>query len=100
VLVTNFIHHFDVPTNVALFERLRASMKPGATLAVLEMAVNDDRISPPGAALFAMTMLTTTAHGDAFSRSEIAEMCTAAGLRSVTHHSVPNTDQTVTLARN
>jgi 2-polyprenyl-3-methyl-5-hydroxy-6-metoxy-1,4-benzoquinol methylase len=100
VLVTNFIHHFDVPTNVALFQRLRASMKPGATLAILEMAVNDDRVSPPGAALFAMTMLTTTAHGDAFSRAEIANMCTAAGLHSVTHHNVPNTDQTVTLARN
>jgi 2-polyprenyl-3-methyl-5-hydroxy-6-metoxy-1,4-benzoquinol methylase len=100
VLVTNFIHHFDVPTNVALLERLRASMKSGATLAILEMAVNNDRISPPGPALFAMTMLTTTAHGDAFSRTEIADTCTAAGLHSVTHHTVPNTDQTVTLARN
>jgi 2-polyprenyl-3-methyl-5-hydroxy-6-metoxy-1,4-benzoquinol methylase len=100
VLVTNFIHHFDVPTNVALLGRLRAAMKPGATLAILEMAVNDDRVSPPGAALFAMTMLTTTAHGDAFSRTEIASMCTAAGLHSPTHHTVPNTDQTVTLAVN
>jgi len=100
VLVTNFIHHFDVPTNVALFQRLRASMKPGATLAVLEMAVNDDRISPSGPALFAMTMLTSTAHGDAYSRAEIASMCTAAGLHSPTHHTVPNTDQTITLAVN
>jgi 2-polyprenyl-3-methyl-5-hydroxy-6-metoxy-1,4-benzoquinol methylase len=99
VLVTNFIHHFDAATNVALFERLRGAMKPGGTLAILEMAVNDDRISPAGPALFAMTMLTTTERGDAYSRAEIADMCTAAGLHSVSHHTVPNTEQTVTLAR-
>jgi Methyltransferase domain/Dimerisation domain len=29
VLVTNFIHHFDVPTNVGLFEKVRAAMKSG-----------------------------------------------------------------------
>ena len=29
VLVTNFIHHFDVPTNTGLFEKIRAAMTPG-----------------------------------------------------------------------
>jgi len=30
VLLTNFLHHFDVPTNVAFFKKVRASLKPGA----------------------------------------------------------------------
>jgi 2-polyprenyl-3-methyl-5-hydroxy-6-metoxy-1,4-benzoquinol methylase len=100
VLVTNFIHHFDMQTNIALFERIRAAMKPGAKMVVLEMAVNDDRITPPGSGLFAMTMLTTTASGDAFSRHEIESMCTHAGFHDITHHAVPGTPQTVTVAVN
>jgi len=100
VLVTNFIHHFDVGTNVALFEKIRAAMKPGATMVILEMAVNDDRLTPPGAGMFAMTMLTTTESGDAFSQREIESMCTSAGFHQVTHHAVPSTPQTVTLATN
>jgi SAM-dependent methyltransferase len=100
VLVTNFIHHFDVPTNVGLFERLRASMKPGAKVVILEMAVDDDRLSPPGAGLFAMTMLTSTASGDAFSKREIESMCISAGFHGTAHHPVPNTPQTVTIAIN
>jgi 2-polyprenyl-3-methyl-5-hydroxy-6-metoxy-1,4-benzoquinol methylase len=98
VLVTNFIHHFDVPTNTGLFEKIHAAMKPGGEMAIVEMAVNDDRITPPGAGMFAMTMLTTTALGDAFSKREIESMCTAAGFHGVTHHAVPGTFQTVTIA--
>ncbi len=67
-------------------------------MAVVEMAVNDDRITPPGAGQFAMTMLTTTAKGDAYSRNEIESMCTDAGFHDVAHHAVPNTPQTVTIA--
>ena len=98
VLVTNFIHHFDEATNVALFEKLRASMKPGGKMAILEFAVNDDRITPPGAGTFAMTMLTTTRSGDAHSLKEIESMCIKAGFGQVSHHPVPPTPQTVTIA--
>jgi 2-polyprenyl-3-methyl-5-hydroxy-6-metoxy-1,4-benzoquinol methylase len=100
VLVTNFIHHFDVSTNTGLFKKVRAAMKPGGKMAIVEMAVNDDRVTPPGAGMFAMTMLTTTPAGDAFSQREIESMSTAAGFHGVTHHAVPNTPQTVTIALN
>jgi 2-polyprenyl-3-methyl-5-hydroxy-6-metoxy-1,4-benzoquinol methylase len=99
VLVTNFVHHFDIPTNVTLLKKLHTAMKPGATLAILEMAVNDDRVSPPGAALFAMTMLTSTRSGDAFSRRELESMCVQAGFQAATHHEVTHTPSTVTLAK-
>jgi 2-polyprenyl-3-methyl-5-hydroxy-6-metoxy-1,4-benzoquinol methylase len=98
VLVTNFIHHFDVPTNIGLFEKIRAAMTPGGKMAIVEMAVNDDRITPAGAGMFAMTMLTTTPTGDAYSQREIESMCTRAGFHDVAHHAVPNTPQTVTIA--
>jgi 2-polyprenyl-3-methyl-5-hydroxy-6-metoxy-1,4-benzoquinol methylase len=99
VLVTNFIHHFDFPTNVALIEKLQAAMKPGGTMAILESVVNDDRVTPAGAATFAMTMLTTTAAGDVYSFREIEAMCAEAGLPQVSHHSVPGAPHTITLAK-
>jgi hypothetical protein len=98
VLVTNFIHHFDVPTNTGLFKKIRAAMKPGGKMTIVEMAVDDDRITPAGAGMFALTMLTSTATGDAYSQREIESMCTGAGFHDVTHHAVPNTPQTVTIA--
>jgi hypothetical protein len=48
-------------------------------MAVVEMAVNEDRITPSVAGQFAMTMLTTTAKGDAYSRNEIEPMCRVPG---------------------
>jgi 2-polyprenyl-3-methyl-5-hydroxy-6-metoxy-1,4-benzoquinol methylase len=98
VLVTNFIHHFDMPANTRLFEKIRIALKPGGKMAVVEMAVNEDRITPPMAGQFAMTMLTTTATGDAYSRNEIESMCRSAGFGEVQHHTVPGTLQTVTIA--
>jgi 2-polyprenyl-3-methyl-5-hydroxy-6-metoxy-1,4-benzoquinol methylase len=99
VLVTNFVHHFDIPTNVTLLKKLHSAMKPEATLVILEMAVNDDRVTPPSAALFAMTMLTSTRSGDAFSRRELESMCEQAGFKDAVHHEVPHTPSTITLAK-
>src|SRR5215813_8937563 len=36
VLVTNFLHHFDVPTNVTLLKKVRACLSEGGRAATLE----------------------------------------------------------------
>ena len=33
VLLTNFLHHFDPPTNVTLLKKVRAALKPGGRAA-------------------------------------------------------------------
>src|SRR5579859_6509354 len=71
VLLTNFLHHFDKPTNVALLKKVRAALKPGGRAATLEFVPNEDRISPPMPAAFSMTMLLTTEAGDAYTYSEL-----------------------------
>ncbi len=98
VLVTNFIHHFDIPTNITLLKRVRAAIKPGGRMAILEFAVNDDRVTPPGAGTFALQMLAGTERGDAYSFTEIEGMCREAGFTEITHHAVEPTPQSVTLA--
>jgi ubiquinone/menaquinone biosynthesis C-methylase UbiE len=97
VLLTNFLHHFDVPTNVGLLKKVRAALKPGGKAATLEFVPNDDRVSPPMPAAFAMTMLTSTPSGDAYTFAELASMYKEAGFRNITEHPIPMSPHTVVL---
>ena len=89
ILLTNFLHHFDVPTCVGLLRKVRAALKPGGRASALEFVPNPDRISPPGPATFAMVMLTTTKSGDAYTFPELEAMYHEAGFTRVTAQMVP-----------
>jgi 2-polyprenyl-3-methyl-5-hydroxy-6-metoxy-1,4-benzoquinol methylase len=82
VLLTNFLHHFDPPANEALLKKALAALNPGGQAVILEFVPNDDRISPPQAALFSLVMLGNTSKGDAYTFAELARMCSNAGLRN------------------
>ena len=97
VLLTNFLHHFDVPTCVGLLKKVHASLKPGGRAATLEFVPNEDRVSPPMPAAFAMTMLTTTAAGDAYTLSELTDMYRQAGFHGITSHPIPMSPHTVVM---
>ena len=99
VLLTNFLHHFDVPTNVTLLKKVRAALKPGGKAATLEFVPNDDRVSPPMPAAFALTMLTTTEAGDAYTFAELSSMYKEAGFSDMTGHPIPMSPHTVVLGR-
>lgn len=79
VLLTNFLHHFDRKTIHQLLKRVHAALKPGGRAVTLEFVPNDDRISPPMPAKFAMIMLAGTAHGDAYTFAEYQQMFRDAG---------------------
>ena len=79
VVVANFLHCFDIPTNIGLLKKVWTAMKPGGLLATVELVPNEDRISPPIAASFSMNMLGATNGGDAYTFSEFDRMFRAAG---------------------
>jgi ubiquinone/menaquinone biosynthesis C-methylase UbiE len=79
VLLTNFLHHFDVPTNETLLRKVYASLNERGRVATVEFVPNDDRITPPDAAAFSVTMLGTTARGDAYTFAEFERMFANAG---------------------
>jgi 2-polyprenyl-3-methyl-5-hydroxy-6-metoxy-1,4-benzoquinol methylase len=97
VLLTNFLHHFDVPTNVALLKKVRAALAPGGRAATLEFVPNEDRVSPPQPAAFSMTMLTTTASGDAYTLRELTSMYSDAGFKNITGYPIPMSPHTVVM---
>jgi len=86
VLVTNFFHHFDVPACEGLIEKVSKCLNPGGKCLTLDFVPNDDRVSPPAAASFAMQMLGGTPSGDAYTLAEYTKMFEKAGFSSsVTH---------------
>ncbi|HEY1807055.1 MAG TPA: class I SAM-dependent methyltransferase [Acidobacteriaceae bacterium] len=95
VLLTNFLHHFDKPTCVGLLKKVRESLKPGGRVATLEFVPNEDRVSPPMPAGFAMTMLTSTTAGDAYTLSELSGMYADAGFSKTKAHAIPMSPHTV-----
>ncbi|HTV60717.1 MAG TPA: class I SAM-dependent methyltransferase [Verrucomicrobiae bacterium] len=82
-LVTNFLHHFDIPTCTAFMRKVHAALKPGGRAAIAELVPNADRVSPPTAAAFSMMMLATTPAGDAYTFPELESISKGAGFTRV-----------------
>ncbi|MGO4885967.1 MAG: hypothetical protein ACLP59_34865 [Bryobacteraceae bacterium] len=54
-------------TCIALLKKVHAALKPGGRAATLEFVPNEDRVSPPMAAAFSLSMLASTPAGDAYT---------------------------------
>jgi ubiquinone/menaquinone biosynthesis C-methylase UbiE len=98
VLVPNFLHHFSVMDCVKFLKKVRAALRPGGTVAIVEFVPNPDRITPPGAAAFSLVMLATTPEGDAYTFGEYADMLALAGFKAPTAENLPASVNTVVLA--
>jgi len=94
-LVTNFLHHFDHATCTAFLAKVRAALKPGGRVVVLEMVPNADRVTPPIAAGFSLTMLAGTPAGDAYTLNELRDQLEGAGFGGVTAHSLPTPEMVI-----
>jgi 2-polyprenyl-3-methyl-5-hydroxy-6-metoxy-1,4-benzoquinol methylase len=95
VLVPNFLHHFDERTNVDLLKKLHRSLKPGGRIAILEFVPDENRVSPPMPATFALIMLAQTPAGDAYTRAELEQMGNRAGFSRHEFHPMPPSPHSV-----
>jgi len=95
VLLTNFLHHFDVSTCEGLLRKVYAALKPGGRAVTLEFVPNEDRVSPPVAATFSLMMLGGTPSGDAYTFAELDKMFRNAGFASSQAHSMPGPETVV-----
>jgi len=98
VLLTNFLHHFDVPTCESLLRKVRAALGDGGRAVTLEFVPNDDRVTPPQAAAFSMMMLGVTPSGDAYTFAELDQMFRNAGFARNELHELPPTIQRVVIS--
>jgi hypothetical protein len=79
---------------------VRAALHSSGLVAVIEFVPNEDRVSPPDGALFAMRMLGTTPSGDAYTVAEIDRMLLDAGFGPSETRSLAPAHQQLILARN
>jgi 2-polyprenyl-3-methyl-5-hydroxy-6-metoxy-1,4-benzoquinol methylase len=84
-LVTNFLHHFDAATCTDFMRKVHQALKPGGKAVTLEFIPNDDRVSPPAEALFALIMLAATPAGDAYTFTELRRIMENAGFGENEH---------------
>ncbi len=82
VLLTNFFHHFDRGACIALMRKAYEALAPGGQAVTLEFIPNEDRVTPPHAAQFGLTMLANTPRGEAYTFSEYDAMFRDAGFQS------------------
>ncbi|MGH9928183.1 MAG: methyltransferase [Pyrinomonadaceae bacterium] len=99
ILLTNFLHHFDPPTNEALLRKVHAALAEGGRAITLEFVPNEDRISPPEGAAFSVMMLGGTSGGDAYTFRELERMFANAGWAGSELHPLPPSIQQVVISR-
>ena len=99
VLLTNFLHHFDPPTCETLLRKVHKALAPGGRAVTLEFVPNEDRVTPPEAASFAVMMLGSTPAGDAYTFSDLERMMTAAGFGKSEIHALPPSIQQVVISQ-
>ncbi len=98
ILVPNFLHHFDETTIDQLLKKLHHALKPDGKVATLEFVPEENRVSPPVPAAFALIMLAETPAGDAYTRSELERMFNRAGFSRHEFHAMPPSPHSVLLS--
>ena len=98
VLLTNFLHHWDPPTNETLLRKVHAALADGGRAVTLEFVPNEDRVTPPDSAGFSLIMLIGTPSGDAYTFSQLERMFANAGFSRSTLHPLPPTIQQVVVS--
>jgi len=89
VLIPNFFHHFDQPTNEKLMRKIHAALGEGGRAVTIEFVPNEERTEPPQSVTFALVMLASTAHGDAYTFGEYEKMFANAGFSRSELHQPP-----------
>src|ERR1700757_1816656 len=96
ILLTNFLHHFDMTTCERLLEKVHTALAPHGRAVTVDFVPDAGRVSPPGPAAFCMTMLGTTPNGDAYTYDEFKRMLSNAGfVRSELRPLVSNFQQMI-----
>jgi 2-polyprenyl-3-methyl-5-hydroxy-6-metoxy-1,4-benzoquinol methylase len=95
ILLTNFLHHFDMPTIEPFLRKVHAALAPGGRVVTLEFVPNNDRVTPPITASFSMVMLGQTVGGDAYTFVEFERMFRNAGFSSSALFAMPGPESVI-----
>ena len=81
IFISNVVHIYSATTNRRLLGRCATALEPGGRLVIKDFLLDDDRLGPPGGAVFAVNMLVSTEGGDCYTVSEVNDWLSEHGLR-------------------
>ena len=99
VLLSNIVHGLGPDENRRLLPRVGEALRPGGLVVVKDMFVDDLGAHPAEAVFFGLTMLMYTREGQAYSLTELRDLCTEAGLDAPSFLTVPDGSYTLLFAR-
>lgn len=91
VVAANVCHLFDEETNLHLLDRLFDAVRPGGTLAIVEIVPNEQLDGPRPAVLYALGLLLRTGSGRAYPFSAYARWLERTGLEELARHELGGT---------
>ena len=98
ILVANLLHHFDQPACIQLLQKLHHSMAEKGRLIILEFVPDEDRVTPPIPASFALMLLGVTPAGDVYSPRQLDEFLSAARFSRPVVVPVPQSPQCLVIS--
>lgn len=98
VLAVRFLHLLSPPDCEGLLCRLNAALAPEGRLVALQAILNEDRVSPPFAAMMNFNVLETTPTGHVYAASELEDLLHRTGFTRVEWNPLPESEERAIIA--
>lgn len=95
-LITNFLP--DLGSTEELLKRIHRALVKNGRVALFELMLNEDRVSPPDAVALDLALLATTPSGETRTASQLSEALRRAGFERVEIREVPPAPNRVAIA--
>jgi len=98
-LLSNIVHGLGADEIVSLLKKLHQVIAPGGLLVIKDMFLDETRVQPEPAVVFALTMLMYTRQGDSYDRAQFDGFLKSAGFERIAMIDVTDQRFSLLLAR-
>jgi ubiquinone/menaquinone biosynthesis C-methylase UbiE len=99
ILYSGALHQEPESGIFALFKKIKAALKPGGTLVVVDLMLDEDRTTPAYSALFQINMMLMRPSSRVYTSSRLVEVLTQTGFSEISVREVPETPYRLVEAR-
>lgn len=83
LFLSAIIHSNSPKVNQQLVNKCFRALNPGGKIVIVDFIMDENRVTPPFGAFFALNMLVGTEEGDTFTEKEVREWMTNAGFADI-----------------
>lgn len=83
VFLSSIIHIYNEEENTALFKKIYSSLNDGGKIIIKDYILDDNKITPPYAAVFSVHMMVATKTGGVYTEKEVFSALKKAGFKNI-----------------